>query len=78
MAAEPKHPTHVQLATIEPIKFIVNEEIEHTIKTAEINAKKMIDNVDSVLIHFNEYGSNWLKSGKTTVLSHAFADGYMV
>ncbi|KAF9429658.1 Carnitine O-acetyltransferase mitochondrial [Podila epigama] len=62
--AEPKHPSHARLQPIEHIKFVVNDEIEHTIKTAEVNAKKMIDNVDSVLIHFNEYGSNWLKSAK--------------
>ena len=42
---------------------MVNDEIKETIKQAEVNAKKMIDNVDSCLIHFNEYGSNFLKSG---------------
>ncbi|KAF9572347.1 Carnitine O-acetyltransferase mitochondrial [Mortierella alpina] len=62
--AEPKEPSHVLLGSIEPIKFVVNDEIEETIKQAEVNAKKMIDNVDSCLIHFNEYGSNWLKSAK--------------
>jgi len=60
----------VLLASIEPIKFVVNDEIKETIKQAEVNAKKMIDNVDSCLIHFNEYGSNWLKSGTRTFYSH--------
>ncbi|KAF9183248.1 hypothetical protein BGZ50_004367 [Haplosporangium sp. Z 11] len=62
--AEPRLPSNIQLASIEPIKFVVNDEIKETIKQAEVNAKKMIDNVDSCLIHFNEYGSNWLKSVK--------------
>ncbi|KAF9152606.1 hypothetical protein BG015_005003 [Linnemannia schmuckeri] len=62
--AEPAHPSHVQLGRIEAIKFVVNDDIKETIKQAEINAKKMIDNVDSCLIHFNEYGSNFLKSVK--------------
>ncbi|KAG0257244.1 hypothetical protein BG011_004066 [Mortierella polycephala] len=62
--AEPRIPSNIQLAPIEPIKFVVNDEIKETIKQAEVNAKKMIDNVDSCLIHFNEYGSNWLKSVK--------------
>ncbi|KAG0205355.1 Carnitine O-acetyltransferase mitochondrial [Mortierella sp. GBA30] len=62
--AEPKEPSHIQLGQIEAIKFVVNDEINGTIKRAEVNAKKMIDNVDSCLIHFNEYGSNWLKSVK--------------
>ncbi|CAO3566801.1 unnamed protein product [Mortierella alpina] len=62
--ADPKEPSHVLLASIEPIKFVVNDEIKEAIKQAEVNAKKMIDNVDSCLIHFNEYGSNWLKSVK--------------
>lgn len=61
--AEPAHPTHAQLGGIEAIKFVINDEIKETIKQAEVNAKKMIDNVDSCLIHFNEYGSNFLKSG---------------
>jgi len=56
----------------------VNEEIEQAVKTAEVNAKKMIDNVDSVLIHFNEYGSNWLKSGKTAPLPHLTAYGFII
>ena len=62
--AEPREPTHALLAPIEPLKFVINDDIKETIKQAEVNAKKMIDNVDSCLIHFNEYGSNWLKSGK--------------
>ncbi|KAF8982110.1 Carnitine O-acetyltransferase mitochondrial [Entomortierella lignicola] len=62
--AEPKNVSDIQLGTIEHIKFVVNDEIKETIKTAEVNAKKFIDNVDSCLIHFNEYGSNWLKSVK--------------
>ncbi|KAF9359875.1 Carnitine O-acetyltransferase mitochondrial [Mortierella sp. AD094] len=62
--AEPKQVSDVQLATIEHIKFVVNDEIKDTIKKAEVNAKKFIENVDSCLIHFNEYGSNWLKSIK--------------
>ncbi|OAQ27852.1 acyltransferase ChoActase/COT/CPT [Linnemannia elongata AG-77] len=62
--ADPAHPTHIQLGGIEAIKFVVNDEIKETIKQAEVNAKKMIDNVDSCLIHFNEYGSNFLKSVK--------------
>ncbi|KAI1316638.1 Carnitine O-acetyltransferase mitochondrial [Mortierella claussenii] len=63
-SAEPKHPSNAQLEPIEHIKFVINDEIRHTIQQAEVNAKKMIDNVDSCLIHFNEYGSNWLKSVK--------------
>ncbi|KAF9116644.1 Carnitine O-acetyltransferase mitochondrial [Mortierella sp. AM989] len=62
--AEPKQVSNVGLAPIEHIKFVVNDEIKETIKKAEVNAKKFIDNVDSCLIHFNEYGSNWLKSVK--------------
>ncbi|KAG9326474.1 hypothetical protein KVV02_001653 [Mortierella alpina] len=62
--AEPKEPSHILLGSIEAIKFVVNDEVKETIKQAEVNAKKMIDNVDSCLIHFNEYGSNWLKSVK--------------
>ncbi|KAF9174519.1 Carnitine O-acetyltransferase mitochondrial [Mortierella sp. AD010] len=62
--AEPKQVSDTQLATIEHIKFVVNDEIKDTIKKAEVNAKKFIENVDSCLIHFNEYGSNWLKSIK--------------
>ncbi|KAF9954568.1 hypothetical protein BGZ72_004479 [Mortierella alpina] len=62
--AEPKEPSHALLGSIEAIKFVVNDEVKETIKQAEVNAKKMIDNVDSCLIHFNEYGSNWLKSVK--------------
>ncbi|KAG0303987.1 hypothetical protein BGZ98_006057 [Dissophora globulifera] len=62
--AEPKSVTNVQLQPIEHVKFVVNDEIKETIKQSEVNAKKMIDNVDSCLIHFNEYGSNWLKNAK--------------
>ncbi|KAI7826128.1 acyltransferase ChoActase/COT/CPT [Gamsiella multidivaricata] len=62
--AEPLHASNVQLQPIEHVKFVINDEIKETIKQAEVNAKKMIDNVDSCLIHFNEYGSNWLKSVK--------------
>ncbi|KAF9992984.1 hypothetical protein BGZ65_011557, partial [Modicella reniformis] len=60
--AEPRNVTNAQLQPIQHVKFVVNDEIKETIKKAEVNAKKMIDNVDSCLIHFNEYGSNWLKS----------------
>jgi len=70
--AEPREPTHAQLASIEPLKFVVNDEIKETIKQAEVNAKKMIANVDSCLIHFNEHGSNWLKSG--TCSDETFCD----
>ncbi|KAG0228524.1 Carnitine O-acetyltransferase mitochondrial [Actinomortierella wolfii] len=62
--AEAFNATNAQLPQIEAIKFVVNDEILHTIQQAEVNAKKMIDNVESVLIHFNEFGSNFLKSVK--------------
>ncbi|KAF9366843.1 Carnitine O-acetyltransferase mitochondrial [Mortierella sp. NVP85] len=62
--AEPKNVSNIQLQPIEHVKFVVTDEIKETIKKAEVNAKKMIDNVDSCLIHFNDYGSNWLKSVK--------------
>ncbi|KAF8941640.1 acyltransferase ChoActase/COT/CPT [Dissophora ornata] len=62
--AEPHNPSSVQLQPVEHVKFVINDEVKETIKQAEVNAKKMIDNVDSCLIHFNEYGSNWLKSVK--------------
>ncbi|KAF9414228.1 Carnitine O-acetyltransferase mitochondrial, partial [Entomortierella beljakovae] len=62
--AEPRQVSNIELDSIEHIKFVTNDEVKEAIKTAEVNAKKMIDNVDSCLIHFNEYGSNWLKSVK--------------
>ncbi|KAF9969969.1 Carnitine O-acetyltransferase mitochondrial [Actinomortierella ambigua] len=62
--AEPANVSNTPLPQIEALKFVTNDEIHHAIQQAEINAKKMIDNVDSVLIHFNEFGSNFLKSVK--------------
>ncbi|KAI9485449.1 MAG: acyltransferase ChoActase/COT/CPT [Benjaminiella poitrasii] len=44
----------------------VSSKVGEAIGTAEQNAAKLIDTLDSVLLHYNEYGSNLMKQAKVS------------
>ncbi|CAG8438165.1 3646_t:CDS:10 [Scutellospora calospora] len=48
------------------LKWDVDNSIMNTIQQAQINIQAAIDNVDSVLLHYTEYGADWLKKAKVS------------
>jgi hypothetical protein len=44
----------------------VNSNLGDAIRTAETNASKLIDDLDSVLLHYHEYGSSFMKQAKVS------------
>lgn len=58
--------TNKNASPLNPPKHLVWEtdrDIEKRIEAAENRAKKDIDRFDSILVHYNEYGSNFIKKG---------------
>ncbi|KAI9143311.1 acyltransferase ChoActase/COT/CPT [Paraphysoderma sedebokerense] len=58
----PNAKQNVQLSKPQKLQWHVNEDLLKTITKAEENAKKLISNVESVLLHTNEFGGNWIKA----------------
>jgi carnitine O-acetyltransferase len=44
----------------------VNSDLGNAIRTAETNASKLINDLDSVLLHYPDYGSNLMKQAKVS------------
>ena len=44
----------------------VSSKLGDAIRTAEQNASSLIDDLDSVLLHYPEYGSNFMKQAKVS------------
>ncbi|RIA89411.1 acyltransferase ChoActase/COT/CPT [Glomus cerebriforme] len=63
-AQDPPNSSSIPLSAPQHLKWVTNSSLETTIEKAQSNIQAAIDNVDSVLLHYNEYGSNWLKSVK--------------
>lgn len=49
----------------------ITSDVSAAIETARENASKLISDLDSVLLHYNDYGSNFMKSAKMS------PDGWM-
>nr|CAG8564833.1 11735_t:CDS:10 [Entrophospora candida] len=60
-AQDPPNASSISLPTPEHLKWNLDSSIQKTIENAQVNIQSAIDNVDSVLLHYSEYGSNWLK-----------------
>ncbi|CAG8462315.1 479_t:CDS:10 [Dentiscutata heterogama] len=65
-AQDPQNTSPIELPPPQHLKWIVDGSIMNTIQQAQINIQAAIDNVDSVLLHYNEYGSDWLKNVKVS------------
>ncbi|KAL1923113.1 uncharacterized protein VTP21DRAFT_9489 [Calcarisporiella thermophila] len=65
-AKNPKNASSASLPSPQHLKWEVGSDVQHSIYEAEVNAKKAIDNVESMIIHFPEYGSDLLKSFKVS------------
>ncbi|CAG8477057.1 5840_t:CDS:10 [Funneliformis mosseae] len=61
-AQDPNNSCSIPLPTPKHLKWVNCSSLGTTINQAQSNIHTAIDNVDSVLLHYNEYGSNWLKS----------------
>ncbi|CAG8579603.1 2587_t:CDS:10 [Ambispora leptoticha] len=54
----------VSLSPPQLLKWVTDSSIDETIELAKPKIQAAIDNVDSVLLHYYEYGADWLKSVK--------------
>ncbi|CAG8525256.1 16622_t:CDS:2, partial [Acaulospora colombiana] len=63
-AEDPPNASTVPLAEPQYLKWTIDHNIHSIIEKAKTNIQSAISNVDSVLLHYQEYGSNWLKSVK--------------
>ncbi|CAJ0846586.1 14921_t:CDS:2, partial [Entrophospora sp. SA101] len=73
-AQDPPNASSISLPTPEHLKWNLDPSIQKTIENAQVNIQSAIDNVDSVLLHYSEYGSNWLK--KNAFVQMAFQLAY--
>lgn len=55
-----------QLAKPNLLTWNVTPKVSDAIRTAEVNASKLIADLDSVLLHYPEYGSNLMKKAKVS------------
>ncbi|CAG8763191.1 9064_t:CDS:2, partial [Racocetra fulgida] len=62
----PPNASPIELSSPQYLKWVVDNSIMNTIQQAQINIQAAIDNLDSVLLHYNEYGSEWLKNAKVS------------
>ncbi|CAG8485294.1 11681_t:CDS:10 [Cetraspora pellucida] len=65
-AQDPSNASPIELSSPQYLKWVADNSIMNTIQQAQINIQAAIDNVDSVLLHYNEYGSEWLKNAKVS------------
>ncbi|GBC09236.1 hypothetical protein RclHR1_08700004 [Rhizophagus clarus] len=65
-AQDPSNSSSIPLQAPQHLKWAPYSSLETVIKKAQSNIQAATDNVDSVLLHYNEYGSNWLKSVKVS------------
>ncbi|PKC07825.1 acyltransferase ChoActase/COT/CPT [Rhizophagus irregularis] len=63
-AQDPPNSSSIPLPTPQHLKWVTYPSLETILEKAQSNIQAANDNVDSVLLHYNEYGSNWLKSAK--------------
>ncbi|CAG8478564.1 8345_t:CDS:10 [Dentiscutata erythropus] len=65
-AQDPPDASSIELSPPQYLKWDVDTSIMNTIKQAQINIQAAINNVDSVLLYYNEYGADWLKNAKVS------------
>ncbi|CAG8572345.1 2336_t:CDS:10, partial [Acaulospora morrowiae] len=65
-ANDPPNSSSLSLAEPQYLKWAVDQTIHSAIEKAKTNIQSAITNVDSVLLHYKEYGSNMLKSVKVS------------
>ncbi|CAG8831433.1 36867_t:CDS:10, partial [Gigaspora margarita] len=65
-AQDPPNASSIELSPPQYMKWIVDASIMNTIEQAQINIQDAIDDVDSVLLYYNEYGADWLKNAKVS------------
>ncbi|CAG8696832.1 16599_t:CDS:2 [Dentiscutata erythropus] len=65
-AQDPQNTSPLELPPPQYLKWFVDTYIINTIQQAQINIQAAIDNIDSVLLYYNEYGSNWIKNAKVS------------
>ncbi|RHZ56868.1 hypothetical protein Glove_396g10 [Diversispora epigaea] len=63
-AKDPPNSTSISLPAPQHLNWVIDNTINDIIHNAQINIQNAIDNVDSVLLYYYEYGSNWLKNVK--------------
>ncbi|KAG1052324.1 hypothetical protein G6F43_005523 [Rhizopus delemar] len=56
----------VHLAPPKPLRWEVSGQVQQAIRTAEENASKLIQDLDSVLLHYHSYGSNLMKKAQVS------------
>ncbi|CAG8510683.1 5698_t:CDS:10 [Paraglomus occultum] len=70
LTTEPQDPpnasTAITLPPPQPLQWVLDDKSINVISNAKVNIQKTIDNVESVLLHYSEFGSSWLKSVKVS------------
>lgn len=56
----------VHLAQPKPLRWELSGQVQQAIRTAEENASRLIQDLDSVLLHYHSYGSNFMKKAQVS------------